>query len=158
MLVWVYTFQNTTMLKIIIEPWHEISNNVVCTTSKASDQPAHTRSLIRGFASRLNIRWLLSYWLNLIWSLCLAGGCTGSSESALVKMPHCWKSHVAAQMSSAMCHQFALQKRPCSTQNEPWHVIYNNVVIWHLYTQTSLCSLVLSLETPNAFQSVAKHS
>ena len=23
-------------------------------------------------------------------------GCTGSSESTLVKMPHCWKSHVAA--------------------------------------------------------------
>ena len=38
-----------------IEPQHEISNNVVCATSKASDQPAHTRSLIRAFASRLNI-------------------------------------------------------------------------------------------------------
>ena len=34
---------------------HEISNNVVCATSKASDQPAHTRSLIRAFAIRLNI-------------------------------------------------------------------------------------------------------
>ena len=38
-----------------IEPRHEISNYVVCATSKASDQPAHTRSLIRAFASRLNI-------------------------------------------------------------------------------------------------------
>ena len=28
----------------------------------------------------------------------LNGGCTGSSESTLVKMPHCWKSHVAAQL------------------------------------------------------------
>ena len=37
------------------EPQHEISNNVVSATSKASDQPAHTRSLIRAFASRLNI-------------------------------------------------------------------------------------------------------
>ena len=37
------------------QPWHEISNNVVCATSKGSDQPAHTRSLIRVFASRLNI-------------------------------------------------------------------------------------------------------
>ena len=36
-------------------PQHEISNNVVCATSKASDQPAHTRSLIRAFASRLSI-------------------------------------------------------------------------------------------------------
>ena len=38
-----------------IEPVHEISNNVVCATSKASDQPAHTRSLIRAFASHLSI-------------------------------------------------------------------------------------------------------
>ena len=34
---------------------HGISNNVVCATSKASDQPAHTRSLIRVLASRLSI-------------------------------------------------------------------------------------------------------
>ena len=37
------------------EQWHEISNNVVCATSKGSDQPAHTRSLIRAFVGRLNI-------------------------------------------------------------------------------------------------------
>ena len=28
--------------------------------------------------------------------LSLKGGCTGSSESSLVKIPQCWKSHVAA--------------------------------------------------------------
>ena len=50
------------------EPRHKISNNRVCGTSKTSDQPAHTRSLIRALASRLNILWLLSYWLNHIWS------------------------------------------------------------------------------------------
>ena len=32
--------------------------------------------------------------------LSLKGGCTGSSESTLVKMPHCWKSHVAAHLCS----------------------------------------------------------
>ena len=36
-------------------PVHEIANSEVCATSKASDQPAHTRSLIRAFASRLSI-------------------------------------------------------------------------------------------------------
>ena len=41
--------------KFSFEPVHEISNNVVCATIKASDQPAHTRSLIRAFASRLSI-------------------------------------------------------------------------------------------------------
>ena len=30
--------------------------------------------------------------------LSLKGGCTGSFESTLVKMPHCWKSHVTAQI------------------------------------------------------------
>ena len=30
--------------------------------------------------------------------LSLKGGCTGSSESVLVKIPHCWKLHVAAQI------------------------------------------------------------
>ena len=30
--------------------------------------------------------------------LSLKGGCTGSSESKLVKVPHCWKSHAAAQL------------------------------------------------------------
>ena len=44
------TFRQTTF-----EPPHGISNNVVCVTGKASDQPAHMRSLIRAFASRLYI-------------------------------------------------------------------------------------------------------
>ena len=39
----------------IIEQRHKISNNVVCATSKGSDQPAHMRSLIRAFTSRFNI-------------------------------------------------------------------------------------------------------
>ena len=30
--------------------------------------------------------------------LSLKGGCTGSSESTLVKMPHCWKSHATAHI------------------------------------------------------------
>ena len=78
----------------LIEPWHEISNNVVWATSNASDQPAHMRSLIRAFASRLNILWVLSKWLNIVMEfLSLKGGCTSSSESTLVKIPHCWKSH-----------------------------------------------------------------
>ena len=39
---------------------NEISNNVLCATCKASDQPAHMRSLIRASASRLNILWELA--------------------------------------------------------------------------------------------------
>ena len=55
--------------KYIIELRHESSYNVVCATSKCSDQPAHTLRLIRAFACRLDIRWMLSYWPNNIWSI-----------------------------------------------------------------------------------------
>ena len=49
---------NTSSESILImsyKPQHEISNNVVWRTSKASDQPAHQHSLIRVFAIRWNI-------------------------------------------------------------------------------------------------------
>ena len=34
--------------------------------------------------------------------LSLKRDCTGSSEFTLVKMPHCWKSHVSAQIVYAL--------------------------------------------------------
>ena len=61
-------FSNPYFNAIENEPVHEISNNVLCATIKASDQPAHTRSPIRAFAGHLSILWMLSYWLNTIWS------------------------------------------------------------------------------------------
>ena len=42
--------------------------------------------------------------------LCLTGGCTGSSESTLVKMPHCWKSRVVAHILSS-CDVCSLSSR-----------------------------------------------
>ena len=42
----------------------------------------------------MTVKILTEYYLEF---LCLNGGCTGSSEYTLVKMPHCWKSHVVAQ-------------------------------------------------------------
>ena len=49
------TFCWTFLPTDINEPQHEISNNVVCATRKASDQSAYTLSLIRAFVSRLII-------------------------------------------------------------------------------------------------------
>ena len=57
-------------------------DRVVCLTSK----PAHKRSLIRAFASSLNILWLRPLTKNHLEFLSLKGGCRGSSESTLVKM------------------------------------------------------------------------
>ena len=39
----------------IYEPRHKMSNTVVCATSKSSDQPAHTHSLIRAFACNIGV-------------------------------------------------------------------------------------------------------
>ena len=47
--------QDYIKVPLINEPWHEISNNEVCETSKGSDQPAHARRVVRAFAGRLNI-------------------------------------------------------------------------------------------------------
>ena len=87
---------------IIYEPRHEISNNVVYVTSKASDQPARMRSLIRSLCLSLeymSVKLLTEYHLEF---LNLKGGWTGSSESAFVKMPHCWQSHVTAHMKKLL--------------------------------------------------------
>ena len=47
--------------------------------------------------------------------LALKGGCTGSSESTLVKMPHCWKSHVAAHLfSTHSWHRILINLRSIS--------------------------------------------
>ena len=68
---------------------------MVYETSKGSEQPAHTRSLIRAFASRSN-KILTEHDLEFV---NLKGGCTGLSESTHVKkMPHCWKSYVAVHL------------------------------------------------------------
>ena len=79
---------------IVTEPRHEIYKNVVYTTSKASDQSSHTHSLIRAFASRLDIIKLLNE--HHLEFLSLKGGCTGSSEYTHFKMLHSWKSRVTA--------------------------------------------------------------
>ena len=43
----------------------------------------------------MNVKLLTEYHLEF---LCLKEGCSCSSESTLVKIPHCWKSHVAAHI------------------------------------------------------------
>ena len=80
--------QSDQRCDIKYEPRHEISNNEVCATSKASDQPAH----MLGYS--VGVKLLTEHHLE-----CLSlKRLLSSSESTLVKMPHCWKSHAAAQL------------------------------------------------------------
>ena len=56
------------------------------------------QSLCLSLEYSMSVKLLTEHHLEL---LSLKGGCTGSSESARVKMPHCWKSHVTAHMWKA---------------------------------------------------------
>ena len=51
------------------------------------------QSLCLSLAYSMNVKLLTEHHLEF---LSLKGGCTGSSESTLVKMPHCWKSQIVA--------------------------------------------------------------
>ena len=52
--------------------------------------------------------------------LSLKGGCTGLSESTHVKMPHCLKSHVAAQL----CCVYSLEASHWGTSNKHHYVCF----------------------------------
>ena len=57
---------------------------------------------------------------HLLEVLSLKGGCTGSFESTLVKMPHCWKSHATAPLYELYMFVLLLQfeKNPHSRQQD----------------------------------------
>ena len=77
---------------------HGISDGGVCATSKALDQPAHSRSLVGGLY--LSLECYVT--IGLLPGCPLGsesgggGGCAGFSGSASVGMPHCWRSHATA--------------------------------------------------------------
>ena len=49
----------------------------------------------------MTVKLLTEHLLGLLSS---TGGYTGLSESTLIKMPHCWKSHETAQLLFALAH------------------------------------------------------
>ena len=136
---------DTMDLNCIIAPRHEISNNVVCATSKISEQPAHTRSdqsLCKSLEYSMTVKLLTEHHLEF---LSLTGGWTGSSESTHVKMPHCWKSRVTAQfISRGVCYDGGLlfsSSADCSVfassvdHDEMPQYLPNNSFISYQYTK-----------------------
>ena len=111
-----------------------ISNNVVCATSKASDQPAHTCSLVRAFPCRLNIL-LTEQHLEF---LSLKGGCTGWSESTLVEMSHCWKSHVTAHIVFFSKKVLPVYTGPAEPSSFPNCIVLSSIVNLLVCTVTFL--------------------
>ena len=82
------------LLLLLFEPVHEISNNVICATSKAAYAQSD-QSLCLSLEYSMTVKLLTEHHLEF---LHLKGGCTGSTESTHVKMPHYWKSHVTAHL------------------------------------------------------------
>ena len=54
--------------------------------------------LCMSLAYSMSVKLLTEHHLEFLSFKHVKGGCGGSSESTLVKMPHCWKSHVVAQI------------------------------------------------------------
>ena len=71
--------------------------------------PAEPKINLHIFVADQGLCWSLEYSMNIkllpghhLEFINLKGGCASSSESTFVKMPHCWKSHVAAHFSVNM--------------------------------------------------------
>ena len=73
--------------------------------------------------------------------LSLKGGCTDWSECTIVKMPHCWKSHATAQISSVYDQKMA-QARFC---NAILTVLsyFTIISLWLLYCNCVLAVMLL---------------
>ena len=89
--------------------------------------------------------------IKLLWKDCLIS----AIFIPLIHMFRITKFHLYTRVSHLLGQDHVALCVLLFQSNEPRHVISNNVVFWQLLTQTSLCSLLLSLEAPNDVQSVA---
>ena len=86
------------MKQRIIEPRQDFQQCGMCDQQRlrpAWKYAQSDQSVCESLEYYMNIKLLTEHHLEF---LSLKGGCTGSSESTLVKMPHWWKAHVAAQL------------------------------------------------------------
>ena len=86
---------------ILYDPVHEISNNV-CDQHSLRSACAYAQSeqsLCKSLEYSMIVKLLTEHHVEL---LSLKRGCRGSSESAHVKMPHCWKSHALAHILNTL--------------------------------------------------------
>ena len=83
----------------------------------------------------MSVKLLTKHYLEF---LSLKGGCTGSSESKFVKMPHCWKSHVVAHMICPSDDKLVLHFKPWYSRMSPLSLLlllrnfnFNCPIIYH---------------------------
>ena len=81
--------------------------------------------------------------------LSLKGGCRGSSESTLVKMSNCWKSHATAQLIVKSFINFSFQELMVQVCHFTYFLSYHNIcfvipdegrdIVWTSFACPSLC-------------------
>ena len=100
--------------KMSNEPHREITNEMVCTPSKDSDQPGHPPSLIRVFTVRLKIDRFLSYSLSAQ-TLIKLGIHPLQADLSLrwAHIPIRWFCHDAAQIKAELFLEMTQWKNLC---------------------------------------------
>ena len=95
-----WPLQSLNSLNNIIELRHsDFQQNGMCDQQSVRSACAYAQSdqsLCLSLEYSMGVKLLTEHHLEC---LSLKGGCTGSSESTLVKIPHCWKSCVASIIS-----------------------------------------------------------
>ena len=81
------------------------------------------QSLCLSLEYSMTVKLLTEHHLEFFFSF--TGGCTGSYESTLVKMPHCWKSHVTAHIINEIT---PLAKLENNFMADHTHLIYLQIV------------------------------
>ena len=83
-------------------------------------RPAKAQTSLRYAQTDQSLCWSLKYSMTVklltephLRFLSLKVGCTGSSESTLVKIPHCWKSRVTLILSLCLCLHVPVFLFPC---------------------------------------------
>ena len=97
------------------------------------------QSICKSFEYSMSVKLLTEQHLEF---LSLKRGCTGSFESTLVKMPHCWKSHATAQLFLTRCFLVLLHKQ--GGQSRDTHVVISHV-LFSFFARFKVCFTIIFL-------------
>ena len=101
---------------------HQTLRSACAYACAQSDQ-----GLCKSFEYSMTVKLLTEQHLEL---LSLKRGCTGSSDSTLVKMPYCWKSHVAAHIADETTTVYSKLGNTCLPAMQAMHLkMYQSVSV-----------------------------
>ena len=81
--------------------------------------------------------------------LSLKGGCRGSSESTLVKMSNCWKSHTAAQMMYFLTHSLTCSHQSVLSRTQLLALLTTEIFKPRIQSQVIRCIILYGIARTN---------